>query len=135
MNYIKIFIVGLIFLGSFWTKSHAQVTTFSENPETFLIELEAYINASNKTVKPLFEQFSQDLIAGKYTPEQFEKIRNLSNVMLERKMRSNPYFINYLEPLNTLQIKGSINTHFDGWMSLNMEMLEHSKKNTGRASG
>lgn len=132
MNYIKIFIVGLMFLGSFWTKSHAQVTTFSETPETFLIELEAYINASNKTVKPLFEQFSQDLIAGKYTPEQFEKIRNLSNVMLERKMRSNPYFINYLETLNTLQIKGSINTHFDGWMSLNMEVLEHSKNSKNR---
>ena len=127
MNYYKIFIIGLMFWGSFWTKSYAQVTSFSENPETFLVELEAYINTSNKAVKPIFEQFSQDLSIGKYTPEQFEKIRNLSNVMLERKMRSNPYFLNYLEALNTLQSKSLLNTLFDNWMTINMEMLQRSK--------
>jgi hypothetical protein len=91
----------------------AQTTEFPEDTKQFIVELGKYINASNKTIKEVFDKFSEDLEAGKYTPEQFAEIRIVSNMMLKRKMRSNPYFKSYLEALNTMENKGLLGKQFD----------------------
>lgn len=135
MNRIKILFVGLLFLGGFVSESFAQVTEFSEVPKTFLNELGQHVNASNKPMKPVFEEFSEALTTGKYTPEQFLTIRELSNMMLKRKMRSNPYFLAYLMSLNTMEAKGLIESQFDGWMAANIKMLEELKSSKTRDFG
>lgn len=135
MNHIKILFIGLLCLGGFLTESFAQVTEFSEDPKTFLNELGQYVNASNKTMKPIFEKFSADLNTGRYTPEQFAKIRELSNMMLTRKMRANPYFEAYLTSLNMMENKGLIGLQFDGWMATNKQMLSELKSSRNRDFG
>lgn len=132
MNKVKIILVGLFCFGLSLTESFAQVTAFSEDSKTFLNELGQYVNVSNKTMKPIFEKFSEDLNAGRYTPEQFAKIRELSNMMLDRKMPSNPYFESYLENLNVMENKGLIDLQFDEWMATNKQMLSELKSSKNR---
>lgn len=135
MNRIKILFIGLLCLGGFLTESFAQVTEFSEDPKTFLNELGQYVNASNKPMKPVFEKFSADLNTGRYTPEQFAKIRELTNMMVKRKMRSNPYFLAYLNSMNMMENNGLIGKQFDGWMATNKKMLNELKSSKNRDFG
>jgi hypothetical protein len=135
MKEIKYCVIGLCFVVFAMTKSYGQVTTFSEDPKTFLDELNKYVNASNKPMKPIFDKFSEDIMGGKYTPEQFLEIREVSNMMLERKMRSNPYFQAYLESLNAMENKGLIGKQFDGWIAVNKNMLTELKSSKNKDYG
>ena len=135
MKGIKYYVMGLCFVLLAMTKSYGQVTTFSEDPKTFLDEMNKYVNASNKPMKPIFDKFSEDIMGGKYTPEQFEKIREISNMMVERKMRSNPYFLAYLECLNVMENKGLIGMQFDDWTAVNKNMLLELKTSKNKDYG
>jgi hypothetical protein len=135
MKGIKYCVIGLCFVVFAMTKSYGQITTFSEDPKTFLDELNKYVNASNKPMKPIFDKFSENIMAAKYTPEQFLKIREVSNMMLERKMRSNPYFQVYLESLNAMENKGLIEKQFDNWITVNTNMLTELKSSKNKDYG
>jgi hypothetical protein len=126
MKGIKYYIVGLLLLFSM-VESYGQITVFSEDPKTFLDQMNKYVNASNKPMKPVFDKFSEDIMGSKYTLEQFEKIREVSNIMVERKMQSNPYFLAYLECLNAMENKGLIGMQFDDWVGVNKSMLTELK--------
>ncbi|NJN78800.1 MAG: hypothetical protein HC803_11160, partial [Saprospiraceae bacterium] len=128
MKGIKYGVIGLCFVVFAMTKSYGQVTTFSEDPKVFLDELNKYVNASTKPMKPIFDKFSEDILGNKYTPEQFLKIREVANMMVERKMRSNPYFLAYLECLNAMERKGLIGKQFEDWMLVNTNLLMELKR-------
>ncbi len=127
MKETKIYLIVGLCMVLFMTKSYGQAA-FSEDPKDFLQQLNQYVNASNKPMKPVFDKFSEDLMATKYTPEQFLKIREIANMMEERGMRSNPYFLAYLEALNTMENKGLLGKQFDDWMTVNKAMLVELKR-------
>ena len=118
-----------------FNNTFAQMTTFPETPKEFIEELGKYVNTSNKTIKDVFDKFSEDLEAGKYTPEQFTEIRIVSNMMLKRKMRSNPYFKAYLEALNKMEDKGLLGKHFEDWVTVNKTLLAELKSSKNRDYG
>ncbi|MFT5833785.1 MAG: hypothetical protein ACI97N_001414 [Cognaticolwellia sp.] len=131
MSVKKYYIVGLFLLFSM-VKSYGQITSFSESPKVFLDELSEYINASNKPMKPIFDEFSEDILQDIYTAEQFAEIREVANMMVVRKMGSNPYFLAYLECLNAMENKGFVGKQFDGWMSVNKNMLTELKRSKNK---
>lgn len=132
MKGIKIYLIGCLCLLFSTVESYGQITTLSEDPKTFLNELSQYVNASNKPMKPVFEKFSKDLNSGKYTEEQFLKLREVANMMIGRKMRSNSYFLSYLKSLNMMENKGLLGMQFDDWIGVNKSMLTELKTSKNR---
>ena len=128
----RLFLIGFIAISSVNVTLGQTLKEFSEDQSAFLDELSTYLNASNKNIKPIYEQFAADLKASKYDEERFKKIRDISNIMLARKMRTNPYFKGFLNCLNIMSRKGMIDSQFDKWIFASTEYLNTLKRSQNR---
>ncbi len=108
-----------------------QLKSFSEDNMKFSEELEEFLTTSNrKDVKVIAETFKNHIEGGRFTDTQVSKIRGLCNLMLENKMRANPYFSGFIKSINAIIAKNLYESQLDNWlniMSVYTENLKRSK--------
>ena len=90
------FILGVFLLFSF-TSFSQKITSFSEDTETFLSELDIFLSQTkNDELKQISEKISKSFDKGEISSSDQKSIRNISNLMLEKKMKATPYFRDFL---------------------------------------
>jgi len=97
---------------------------FPSNSEDFMRALKTFIeSAKQKEATQAYAAFEQQVKKGIYSDEELLKIVNLSNSMLDLKLKACPYFCDYLKGLN--QLKSNVkNAHlFDNWHLVLQGML------------
>lgn len=78
--------------------------TFPEGNREFLNVFTDYVTASKvNTVDELVREFNTMARGGVLSPDELTQIRELSNLMLERRLSARPYFTKYLEDLITIR--------------------------------
>lgn len=112
-------------------KSFAQETSFSKDVNQFLIELERYLNRTkNDEIKQISKQISKNFHNGNISLEDQKNIRDVSNLMLESKMKPSPYFNYFLRVV--LQINDDIQhkSKLSSWLEVceNIVLYSSSKK-------
>ena len=97
---------------------------FPTNSEDFMKELKTFIESANqKDAAQAYAAFEQHIKQGAYSDDELLKVVNLSNSMLELKLKACPYFCDYLKGLNQLK-SNSKNAHlFDNWHLVLQGML------------
>jgi hypothetical protein len=69
-----------------------KLETFSEDPTTFLSELETFMTASKRQqIEEVWENFEQVSGAGMFTAEELTQIRNICDQMLKLRMTASPF--------------------------------------------
>ena len=82
------------------TISAQRITSFSENEEEFLKQLETYLKKGNKEEGKLtYEEFIEHWVAGYFTDTEKKELISTLNMLLDRKARSYPHFNYYLKSL------------------------------------
>jgi hypothetical protein len=101
-----------------WTCLFAQPgKTFSGGGETFLKEMEAFIETVDKKVaKELLDQFEPIWIE-QYSAPQQEQVLAIANTMAKRRMAAIPNFRDYLQTLMGFAVSGKSPDVFSDWMS------------------
>ena len=95
----KIFsILFIIFLiGGFFTYGQT-IRKFSDAPDVFIEEFTSLMTKS-KTAKSIavFEEFNTYFRSGAFTADERLSIIHISNLLLQRRARANPHFLNFDE--------------------------------------
>ncbi|NRB63512.1 MAG: hypothetical protein HRU40_10910, partial [Saprospiraceae bacterium] len=74
--------------------------TLVMNPRGFIEGLEPYLTTiKDKAIEESFSDFSDVMLSGAFTEEEMVRIHKLSNHMIEERLSSNPYFVNYIKGL------------------------------------
>ncbi|MBK8566255.1 MAG: hypothetical protein IPN76_23665 [Saprospiraceae bacterium] len=96
--------------------SAQQLEKFSEDPATFLKELEGFLTASkNPKMEELYKGFEKSYKAGMFTAEEITRIRQTGDKMLGQRMTANPYFTGYFQGLSVVK-KGELSeSRFKNW--------------------
>lgn len=117
-------------LSLFQVTSYSQtLDSFSVDKTQFIKELEDFVTSSKrKEIEAIFEEFQVHFKGGRFTDSQFLKIHTLFNLMLDRKMRANPYFSQYLSVVNVMIEKGQYEGRFDIWMDIVYEYAKEVKR-------
>ncbi|MEM7101834.1 MAG: hypothetical protein AAF502_01810 [Bacteroidota bacterium] len=101
---------------------------FSESHSEFLKELDGLMNATKREdCKLTYEEFKSNLQGGAFSAGDFEKLREVANEMLKRKMRAHPYFNSFLTSLNAMIKYPSGTGQFDDYMLVLKEILSNLK--------
>ena len=70
-----------------------KIESFSEDTGQFLVELDSYLNKTqNDEVRKISKQIQKSFKKGEISISDQKLIRNVSNLMLESKMKVSPYF-------------------------------------------
>ncbi len=101
---------------------------FPTNSEDFMKELKTFIQSANqKDALAAYAAFEKHVEKGVYSDAELLQVVNLSNSMLELKLKACPYFCDYLKGLNELK-SNARNTHlFDNWHHVLQGMLSSGK--------
>ena len=112
----RLVIIGVLLfsLNLGWTQN---LEKFSEEKSKFLKELDNFVNAGKrKDIKAEYEQFKKHVEGGRFTDTQYVKIYEQCNLMLEKKMRANPYFTQFIKVINVTVSSGVFKEKFDPWL-------------------
>ncbi|MGB0863963.1 MAG: hypothetical protein ACPGXZ_13660, partial [Saprospiraceae bacterium] len=127
MKKLLVLIFGLLVLQS--TSYGQGLDSFSMDKTKFIKELEKFVTANKrKNIEATFEEFQVHFEGGRFTDSQYVKIHTLFDLMLDKKMRANPYFYQYLKVVNVMVEKGQYETHFDIWMDIVYEYIKNVKR-------
>lgn len=106
----------------------AQVDEFSYNTEEYLQQLGDYMKANNNEEgRVAFEAFKTQVEAGNLTEEQLEKIIDLNNAMLKKKIRATPGFSALCSATVAFITAGRLPNQFDEWMKVSNDILKDAK--------
>ena len=90
------FILGVFLLFSF-TSFSQKITSFSEETNTFLSELDIFLSQTkNDELKQISKKISKSFDKGEISSPNQKSIRNISNLMLDKKMKATPYFRDFI---------------------------------------
>lgn len=132
-NYYFIVLLGLI-LAIFPSQNsygQNQLTQFSTGIEEYQDELEKYLiaNMEKQEAKELFESF-QSAFNSKYNSDQRKTIIGFSNELLEKKVRFNPDFLNFIKSIdgygNSTRLFSA--EKFDEWTKIVAELAKNRNK-------
>lgn len=101
---------------------------FPTNSADFMKELKIFIESANqKDASKAYATFEQHVKKGVFSDDELLKVVNLSNSMLELKLKACPYFCDYLKGLNSLKSNSEHAHLFDNWHLVLQGMLSQGK--------
>lgn len=126
-----LFILLVLFLLTFVIPLSATnpTTVFSADREAFIKELGDFMKKSNnQLLTETFNNFEKYFKAGAFDESEVGRIIEISNKMLEHKVRPNPVFNDYLTTLLFIKERQNGAHHFSEWHSVLLSMLDKNYK-------
>ena len=124
------FAVFSLLIGTF-SPVHGQLkrlSEFSADRQEFIGELQEYMTSSRrKEVEEAFAEFESVLKGGMFNEEEVEMVREMGNLMLEKRMNPNPYFSVYLQGLSLIKKDDSGSQKFKDWHEVLKDILTKSE--------
>ncbi|MEJ6749235.1 MAG: hypothetical protein QNK60_04835, partial [Flavobacteriales bacterium] len=108
-----------------------KIESFSEDTDQFLVELDAYLNKTqNDEVRKISKQIQKSFKKGEISISDQKLIRNVSNLMLESKMKVSPYFKSFLQVVLQLSDDEMNKQKLSDWVSVceNIVLNSSSRK-------
>lgn len=129
MRRILLVVVALLFVQNIYGQ---KIKKFSENPEDYLKELTTLLEevGDKKIVEPLLLEFSPMWTGGSFTPAQQEKIYDISNGMLRKRIVEYKVWENLIKTMMFLAANES-EENVNAWMQ---DLAEFIKKNPSKFS-
>ncbi|MFZ1632555.1 MAG: hypothetical protein WAT43_01680, partial [Chitinophagales bacterium] len=122
-------LLSIIILLFALSTSYAQVTKFSYEQEPFLKELDDFMKTVNTEItKDSYNHFAKEVEAGNITPEQLRMVIELSNKMLDRRMKPTPQFVAVLDATVSFVKSNQMMDRYSEWMTIVNSILDNSKK-------
>ncbi|MEE2699987.1 MAG: hypothetical protein VYD71_01315 [Bacteroidota bacterium] len=122
----NIFLICFLFI-SFSYCFAQEKEKLSEESSVFVKELDKFLNATkNKDLKHLFSQFEDNFNSDKFDTKNKKQIIGVANKMLEKRLRPNPHFANYLKSINQFAYHQKALPKFNDWLSVVAQLLEES---------
>jgi hypothetical protein len=131
MKHAKSLVVILLLLASTLARSQA-IRDFTPDPEKFPVELsllfERITNKDNKEAAlATHENFKILWESGAFDTVQQNSIYTLANLMLDRRVKSYPYFAVMLQSLASMKNQGYPNDQINIWITGAIQSLENSR--------
>ena len=108
-----------------------KIESFSEDTGQFLVELDSYLNKTqNDEVRKISKQIQKSFKKGEISISDQKLIRNVSNLMLESKMKVSPYFKSFLQVVLQLSDDEMNKQKISDWVSVceNIVLNSSSRK-------
>jgi len=130
---LPLFLLPLFFLPLFllpnFTQAQAQ-KAFSHDKALFLTEMQTFLAATNKKdAEKLIERFTIPWNAGEFTADQQERIYNIADAMLKKRLKAFPDFSNYLNALIGFSESSQTAQSFENWHAGIDKVLKGSTRN------
>ena len=122
---LVLFVLTFVFSFSSFAQSKGKLKEFTREFTVYIQELDAFMTASdNAGLKAVFKSFSKS--SSELTVSEKEKIIMISNKMLDKRLRANPHFSEFLSSLMT------VNNHVKGKSMLLewLDVVEQTVENT-----
>jgi hypothetical protein len=120
------FIFGVFFLFSV-TAFSQKITSFSEDTETFLSELDIFLSQTkNDELKQISKKISKSFDKGEIPSNDQRSIRNISNLMLDKKMKATPYFKDFLNVVIQLKDDEMNKSKLSDWLTVSENIVLNS---------
>lgn len=118
----------LILIACFSLQSYSQkITTFSEDTEVFLQELDTYLGKSqNDELRQISKQISKSFKKGIIPNSDQKSIRDLSDLMLGAKMKPSPYFRDFLKVVIQISNDEIHKNKLSDWLLVSKNILLNS---------
>lgn len=127
-KYIPFIFLFILVLG-YSNSAFSQRKEFTENPATFLKELEdIYKNDSRKESREALDAFSKLWQKAAFDAEEQKQIMEFGNTMLRARLRAYPEFTAYLNLLSGYKNKQLARDKFDSYHEIAEQLLQKSKK-------
>ena len=112
-------VLALIFIVIFSFQSNSQkITTFSDEIDVFLIELDTYLNKSqNDELRQISKNISKSFKKNHISLKDQKSIRDISDLMLRYKMKPSPYFRDFLSVVIQMSNDQKNKTKLSEWAS------------------
>ncbi|HMQ48596.1 MAG TPA: hypothetical protein PKA00_14300 [Saprospiraceae bacterium] len=126
MQKAYLLLLGLLCLTS--SAFSQRLERFSEDRQTFIKELEAYMTASKRAVlEETYQAFEKVFMSGMFTEEETTQILQTGNAMLGHRMMASPYFEKYLNALMLVKKQSQGELRFKEWHSVLDKILADVK--------
>jgi hypothetical protein len=114
---MKLFLTAFsILIFSISTLLGQRLNKFSEDPATFIKELQEYMTAAKSSaLEEVYKNFEKSYKSGIFSPEEMMRIKQTGDLMLEQRMTANPYFSGYLKALSVVKNDELGETRFKVW--------------------
>ena len=118
----------LVLIACFALQSYSQkITTFSEDTEVFLQELDVYLGKSqNDELRQISKQISKSFKKGIILDSDQKSIRDLSELMLGAKMKPSPYFRDFFKVVLQLSKDDIHKNKLSDWLVVSKNILLNS---------
>ena len=102
---------------------------FSTNSQEFMKQLEEFMKASkNQQLVEVFKGFETQFKAGTFSEFEINAIIETSNVMLDRNLKPNPFFRDYLLTLTHIKKNKSGKNHFVAWIQVLNQVVTNGSR-------
>ncbi len=119
----KLFILGVSLLFSV-TVSSQKITSFSEDTEAFLSELDIFLSQTKSDeLKQISNTIKKSFNKGEISSNDQISIRNISNLMLGKKMRATPYFRDFLSVVIQLKDDEINKSKLPDWITVSENIV------------
>ena len=118
-----LFVLTLVFSFSTFAQKKGKLKEFSKEFPAYLAELGEFMTASdNSDLKAVFKSFSKSLSS--LTASEQLQIMEISNKMLDKRMRANPHFSKVLSALIHVNYHAKGESMLPQWLSVVDKTLE-----------
>ena len=115
----------LIFTFDSFTQNKNKISEFSEEFPIFLTELKVFMTASNNdNLKSVYKRFLKD--SKSFSKDEMKEIIKISNVMLSKKHKPKPHFLEFLSSITSINNSLNGNTLLNEWLDVMNEIVKYS---------
>lgn len=115
----------LIFTFDSFTQNKNKISEFSDEFPIFLTELKVFMTASdNDNLKSVYKRFSKD--SKSFSKDEMKEIIKISNVMLSKKHKVKPHFLEFLSSITSINNSLNGNTLLNEWLNVMNEIVKYS---------
>ena len=121
-------VIVFIFLVGFSFQSYTQkVTKFSKEIDIFLLELDDFLNKpQNDELKQISKKLSKSFNKNQISLSEQKIIRDISQLMLEYKLKPSPYFRDFLESVLFFSSDEQNKIKLNEWLTVSKNILINS---------
>ena len=121
-------VVFFILLVGFSFQSQSQkVTKFSKEIDVFLVELDDYLNKpQNDELRQIFKKLSKSFNKNQISINEQKIIRDISQLMLDNKLKPTPYFRDFLESVLFISSDEVNKNKLNDWLAVSKNILINS---------
>ena len=117
-----------VFICSSANLSAQTLDKFSSDSIAFFNEMEDYLSNARKEGKDFMKQFKVVWYGGYFSDTQREGVYDVSNIMLKKKLRAFPDFMNYLYTVGSFVVDSNqTDESFQSWQGILLELLQDRK--------